>query len=124
MSRTVAAREANTRFGALSDYVAESNDPVIVETYGRPKVAIVSISDFEELGRLRDEQRRRDAIATLRSLREQVQPLVADLSEEEREELAIRAGRELMADIVNESGLRFARDERRDEPRDEHAGQA
>ncbi len=57
MARRVSAREARTHFAELTDRVRYTGEPVIVEKQGQPFVALVSLQDFDELERLKGEQR-------------------------------------------------------------------
>ena len=110
MPKTVAANEAKNRFGALLRYVSDEDDEVIVESHGRPRAVIVSVASFEELERLRDQQRRRDALAELHALRAEVRAQNTDLTEEEADEFAVRASREMIDHLAETGKIRFARD--------------
>ena len=96
MTRTVSANEAKNRLGALVRSVAESGDPVVIKTYGRPRAVIVSVEAHEELERLRDAQRRAEALSLFRQARAEVLAHNLDMTDEEREAFAITAGREIM----------------------------
>lgn len=64
MARHIIAREARTHFAEITDQVRYTGEPVIVQKQGKPFVALVSLSDFETLDRLRREK----AVAEFRSL--------------------------------------------------------
>ncbi len=53
MARRVSAREARSHFAELTDRVRYTGEPVIVEKQGQPFVAMVSLSDFDVVERLR-----------------------------------------------------------------------
>lgn len=55
MSRSVSAREAESRLGAPIGWVKEHGDAVIVEHWGKPAAAIVSFAEYEEFRALREE---------------------------------------------------------------------
>jgi prevent-host-death family protein len=57
MAKRVSAREARTHFAELTDRVRYTGEPVIVGKQGQPFVALVSLQDFDELERLKGEQR-------------------------------------------------------------------
>lgn len=57
MGRRVSAREARTHFAELTDRVHYTGESIIVEKQGQPFVAVVSLQDFDELERLKGEQR-------------------------------------------------------------------
>ena len=50
--RTMAAREAKDKFGALLD--AARREPVTIARNGRPVVVVLSIEDYEQLEALED----------------------------------------------------------------------
>ena len=57
MVRRVSDREAGMHFGEIADRVRQTGEPVIVEKHGESVVALVSLTDLDELERLRAEQR-------------------------------------------------------------------
>ena len=67
MPRRISASEAKTRFGAIAEWAAESQDDVIVESHGQPKVVIISYQEYQRLLALRDQARRHQALQQLRS---------------------------------------------------------
>jgi prevent-host-death family protein len=56
MAKRVSAREARSRFAELTNRVRYTGEPVIVEKQGHPFVAMVSLSDFNTVERLRREK--------------------------------------------------------------------
>lgn len=110
MPKTISANEAKNRLGTWLGYVSEQNDEVIVESYGKPKAVIMSISEFKEVEELRDQKRRADALRDLRALREQVSERNRDLTEQQIEELANRFSREMIDDMAAEGKIVFERD--------------
>ncbi len=107
MSKTVSASEAKNRLGALIGWVLENRDEVIVESRGEPKVVLVPYSEFEEMQRIKEEVRRRQALAKLQKLRDRVRERNEDLKEEDAQNLADRLTREVVADMVKEGKIRF-----------------
>jgi prevent-host-death family protein len=110
MPKTISANEAKNRLGAWLGYVSEQNDEVIVESYGKPKAVIMSISEFEEIEELRVQKRRADALRDLRALRAEVQAQNQDLNQEEADEIANRFSREIIDDMAAEGKITFERD--------------
>lgn len=49
MRKTVSATEARVHFGELMQTVVDTREPIIVERGGKPKVAIISIEQYNEL---------------------------------------------------------------------------
>ncbi|HWV23023.1 MAG TPA: type II toxin-antitoxin system prevent-host-death family antitoxin [Thermomicrobiales bacterium] len=110
--RTVSANDAKQRWGAMMRAV-EEGERVIVESHGRPKVAIVPVEDLERLETLDVRQRRDDALRRLRALAERIGDKNASLSDEDVEKLVDRASREAIDDLAREGKLVFERDQDR-----------
>ncbi len=49
MPRTISASEAKTRFGSIMNWAGESQDDVIVESYGEPKVVIIPFGEYQKV---------------------------------------------------------------------------
>ena len=107
MPRRVSASEAKTKFGAIVDWTLESNDDVIVESYGKPTVVIMSFGEYQKLLDLREQARRREALALLENLREQVLARNQDLDEAQAESLADRFTRDVISDMIQEKKIRY-----------------
>ncbi len=107
MPRRVSASEAKTKFGAIVDWTLESNDDVIVESYGKPTVVIMPFGEYQKLLDLREQARRREALVLLENLREQVLARNQDLDEAQAESLADRFTRDVISDMVQEKKIRY-----------------
>ena len=112
MPKAVSANEAKNRLGSYLAYVSDEDDEVIVESHGKPKAVIMSISAYEDAQVLREKQRRADLLERLRALREEVQSRNQDLTEEQADELAVRFSREMIDDLAAEGKISFERDRR------------
>ena len=107
MPKTVSASEAKNRFGAIVDWAVESQDDVIIESHGAPKVVIVSFEAYQEIERLREAARRQEALARLQRLRDQVVARNRDLTQEDADALGDRFSREAMADMAQEGKIAY-----------------
>src|SRR5690606_41903683 len=67
--RRVSATEAKVRLGALMQWTVDTQDEVIVETNGAPKVVIVPYERYGELEALRQFKRRQEAFEDRKSTR-------------------------------------------------------
>jgi prevent-host-death family protein len=110
MPRNVSTTEAKTKLSALIRDVEQGGDPVVVADHGRPRVAIISMSDYEGLEVWRDQQRRQQALADLRALRQRVRARDANasLTLEQAEALADRFVREVVQEMFDEGKLHYA----------------
>jgi prevent-host-death family protein len=107
MARTISASEAKTRFGAIMSWAVECKEDVIVESYGDPKVVIIPFEEYQKILKLRDESRRREALARLERLGEQVRARNRDLSQEQAEALANQFTTEVMREMVEEGKIAY-----------------
>jgi prevent-host-death family protein len=98
-TRTVSSNEAKQRWGAMMKAVNEGED-VIVESHGKPKAVVISPEAFEELRQAREAAKRQDALRWLREFEERQMERNKDLTPEQVEEIAIRAGREVNAAVA------------------------
>jgi prevent-host-death family protein len=98
MTKIVTATEAKNRLGSLMNEVIESNEPVIIELRGRPKIAMITKERLEEIEQIERLQRHERAIAALDELNAEIAARGSTLSEEEAMELAVEAVREIRAE--------------------------
>ncbi len=107
MSKTVSASEAKNRLGALISWVLEHKDEVIVESHGEPKVVLLPFEEYAEIQKIKEQVRRRQALAKLEALRNRVRAHNQDLNVPEADVLANRFTREVIEELVKEGKLRF-----------------
>jgi prevent-host-death family protein len=100
MTKVVTATEAKNRLGALMSEVIESNQPVIIELRGRPRIAMITTERLEEIERLEWEQRRAKALANLDELEREFAGRNSDLTEEEAMDLAVEVVREIRVEMA------------------------
>ena len=105
MAKTVTATEAKNRLGALMNEVIESNEPVIIELRGRPKIAMITRKRLEAIEELERQQRHAQALANLNEIARKYDGRNDDLTEEEAMELAVEVTREVRREM-RESGER------------------
>lgn len=110
MPRAVSTKEAKDGLSALIGWARENADEVIVESRGRPAAVIMSFAEYEKVQVVREQQRRRDALETLRRVRDEVRERNQDLTQEQAEELAERFSRDVIEDLAAEGRIRFERE--------------
>lgn len=79
---------------------ASNGDDVIVEVHGKPKTVMISFEEYQQVQEVREQQRRTEAVERLKALQRRQAERNSDLSEEEIEEIALRAGREINAAVA------------------------
>ncbi|NJN83429.1 MAG: type II toxin-antitoxin system Phd/YefM family antitoxin [Caldilineaceae bacterium] len=88
MPRTVSSTEAQSNFGTILRATRDEHEEIIVKHYGEPVAALISYSDYEELLKMRQHEKRRKVLAALDRLRDEVQRQGPPLSAEEAYRLA------------------------------------
>lgn len=93
--KTMSSNDAKQHWGSVMNAASSPDDAVIVESHGKPKVAVISYDRFEKLQELEEQARRAWALEQLRQLEEQFRDRNNDLTDEQIEELAVKVGREI-----------------------------
>lgn len=106
MPKTVSATEAKVHLGTLLEWTT-TRDEVIIESRGRPRAVLISVEQYDELRCLREDARRRSALARLDALAESLQAKNADLSEDEALRLADRGVRDAVEGLEARGKVRF-----------------
>ena len=107
MDRVVTATEAKARLGELMRRAIDTGDAVIVESRGKPQVALVPYEEYERLQKLKQRARREEALAQLRELAREVQAQNLDLSEDEAASIAYELTREAIESLAAQGKVRF-----------------
>ncbi len=102
MAKIVTATEAKNRLGSLMNEVLESNESIIIELRGRPKIAMITKQRLEEIEEIERQQRHAQALANLDELERKFGGRNSDLTEEEAMELAVEVVREVRAEMAAE----------------------
>lgn len=107
MVKTVSATQAKNHFGSLVESITKCGDEVIVENRGEEQIAMLPVSEYRELAKLRDQKRRSDALARLYELREEVSARNADLTEDEAKALVKEMVDDAIASLFAKGKLRY-----------------
>ncbi len=100
MPRRVSASEAKNKLGSIVGWVLDTQDEVIIENHGQPRVVIMSFAEYEKVQVLKEQARRQAALARLRAARERVRERTLDLTEEQALELADRFTRDVIDEMA------------------------
>lgn len=109
MPKIVSASEAKNKLGAIVGWVLEHREEVIIENRGEPTVVMIPFDEYEKLKELKEQARRKEVLAQLESLREQVSARNQDLSEEQALLLSDRLVREVIDEMVEDGKITFKR---------------
>lgn len=103
--KVMSSNDVKQRWGQVMREVTSPDDAVIVESHGKPKVAVISIERLERSIQLETQQRREIGLRAIRDIEEAYDGRNDELSEDEIEELAVRAARESGTDLLTILGL-------------------
>jgi prevent-host-death family protein len=95
MTKTVTATEAKNRLGALMSEVLKTDEAVIIELRGRPKVALISAERLERAEKLERRQRGEEAWKAFEELRARQGDRNKDLTDDQIMEMAVEAVRDV-----------------------------
>ncbi len=109
VEKVMSSNEAKQRWGEVMRTVETPKDVVIVESHGKPKVAVISYDQYTRMVELERTQPRERAI---RELEATYDDRNNDLSPEQIEGLADKFSREFVEDLAREGKIRFRSDTR------------
>lgn len=88
MTINVSSSEARKRLGRFLNLASEENEDVVIEVRGEPTAVIVSYSQYEQMAREREDEKRKVALRLLRNARARVQENMGGVSREEAYRMA------------------------------------
>ena len=107
MPKTVSATEMQNRFGSIADWAIESEDEVIVESRGTPKVVLISFEEYQKLRQWREQARRQQVLSRIRALREEVRTQNQDITAESADALAKEIRGETVRRMVEAGKVKY-----------------
>ncbi len=113
MPKTVSASEAKNRLGAVLSWVQNTQDEVIIESRGEPAVVVMSYTQYEKMQDLKEQERRKDALQRLRTVREQVRARTQNqdiTTEGQALQIADQFSQAAVDDLVKKGKVRFELD--------------
>jgi PHD/YefM family antitoxin component YafN of YafNO toxin-antitoxin module len=93
--KTMSSNEVKQQWGSVKSTVKVTEDAVVVESHGKPQPAVISFKRFQKLRELEKVEHREGVLRRLREIEARYDGRSDDLTEEQIEELAVRAGREI-----------------------------
>lgn len=111
-TRTMSSNEAKQNWGQVMAIADEPGTTIVIESHGKPRVAVISYEEFTAYRAARTEQRRQDGLRTLGEIQAAYDGRNDDLTEEQIMDLAVRATREVRAQLAEERRIAHERDSR------------
>lgn len=93
--KVMSSNEAKQKWGEVIRTAESPRGAVIVESHGKPKVAVISIDRFDALLRAEAATKREADLEWLRNFEQAHSDPTIELSDGEIEELSVRVGREV-----------------------------
>ncbi len=106
--KTMSSNEVKQRWGSVMSTAKETDNAVIVESHGTPLVAVIPYDEFVDFKEFKEKRRRQELLRRLDQLEAQYDGRNDDLSDEEINELAVRAGREINRAVAERHRQRVA----------------
>jgi prevent-host-death family protein len=110
--KTMSSNEAKQNWGAVMKTAREADGTVVVESHGKPQVAVISFERYQELRALEARAEQEADLRWLREFEASYDGRNDDLTVEQIEELADRFSREFVDDLVAEGKIRFEGDDK------------
>ncbi len=107
MTIRVSISEAKARLSRLVEQTADENEQIVIESHGKPKVALIPYADFEQFSIWQETQRRRQALDDLQQLARRVAAKNQDLSVSAGETLADRFTRDVIEEMIAEGKVKY-----------------
>ena len=107
VAKTVSATEAKAKLSSLMKWAVKNQDSVIIQSRGKPQVAIICFNDYEELQQLKQQIKRQEALDRLEVLAKEVQARNQDLTTEEADRIADEISRAAIDSLVEKGEVRF-----------------
>lgn len=106
-TKTMSSNDVKQRWGQVSAAIG-NGETVVVESHGKPKMAVIPIDAYREYLDLRERERTEEILRQFDELTAQLADRNNDLTDEEAMELAVRAGKDInrraAARLKTESG--------------------
>ncbi len=112
MSKTISNQDATSSFGTLVDDVVDGGEEVVMERHGNPRDVLISYDAYQQVKRVREQQRRAAILADIEALEKRISTRNQDLTEEESIALAIEVSDEIIEDIMARDRARTKHDPR------------
>jgi prevent-host-death family protein len=107
MPKTVSATEAKTNFGAMMAWTVAQKEPIIVQSHGQPKAAIIGYEEYTHYLAMKEKERRQKIWEEMEALRKEVSARNTDLSEEEIYALADRFTNDVFNEMIAEGKIQY-----------------
>jgi len=107
----ISTSEAKAKLSNFLQQVVNNREEVIIQKHGDPQAVLIPYSEYEQFNVWREQARRRQALAELQKLADEIHSRNQDLSPAKADELADRFTREVIEDMIAEGKIKY-RDER------------
>ena len=109
-TRTMSSNEAKQNWGQVMAIADEPGTAIVVESHGKPRVAVIPVEDLETFRKLQQAARRDEGLRVLREIEAAYDGRNDALTEDEINDLAVRAIREVRAERAQDEQRLLERD--------------
>jgi hypothetical protein len=106
--KTMSSNEVKQNWGSAVRAARQADSAVIVESHGKPLLAMIPYVEFTDFLEFKEARRRQELLRRLDEFEASYDGRNDDLSEEEIEALAVRAGREINRAVAEKHRARLA----------------
>ncbi len=107
LAKTIPASKVKNQFGAVVKRALKTQDGIVVESRGVPTVVIMPYRDYQNFLKLKENARRKQALAQWETLRKKVSARNKDLSEEQAQKIAVTFSRDLIERVVKKRKAKY-----------------
>lgn len=106
-TNAVSVSEAKSKFSSLLKKVAK-NKEVIIANHGKPEAAMISFVEYKDFVRLKNMEKRQEAVENLRRLAREVGEKNKDLTPKQVEAIAEELSDEIFTNLVKKGKITFS----------------
>lgn len=103
--KNISASDAKTRFGAVMNWTNKMD--VVVESYGEPKMVLLSYTKYKKIVELREKYKREMLLDQMRSLKKRIKKRNVGLKRKDIKKLADRFSSEIVVDLIKEGKVKY-----------------
>ncbi len=105
--KAVSVSEAREQFSSFINWIAQNQDDVIIQKRGQAKAVLIPYIDYRLLQTAREQQRKKEAIAELKQIAQEVRSRNQTMTPDEAEQIADEVTREAIASLMAQEKVVF-----------------
>lgn len=106
--KTMSSNDVKQKWGTVMSSASEPDHAVIIESHGKPRVAVIPFAEFQAFQAFKEQRRRQSLLHQLDELEATYGNRNEDLTDAQVTELADRFSRESVAELIAEGKIVLA----------------